>query len=96
MYKLALVVVQEVGWDTGSTVTAGDYIFFYVKGNENHQLGTGFLVHHRRVTQFNRLEFVSDRMSCIVLRGHWFNFIVLNMHALSENKSDDKKKDSLY
>jgi len=53
------------------------------------------LVHHGRVTQIKRLEFVSDRMSCIVLRGYWCNFIVLNMHALSEDKSDDSK-DSLY
>jgi len=28
MYKLALVGVQEVRWDTGSTVRAGDCIFF--------------------------------------------------------------------
>jgi len=28
MYKLALVGVQEVRCDTGSTVRAGDYIFF--------------------------------------------------------------------
>jgi hypothetical protein len=42
-YKLDLVDVQEVGWDKGSTVRAGDYILFYGKGNENHQLGTSFL-----------------------------------------------------
>jgi len=36
-------------------------------------------------------EFDSDKMSHIVLRGHWCNIIVLNMHAPSEEKSDDSK-----
>jgi hypothetical protein len=29
-------------WDTGGTEAAGEYIYFYEKGNENHELGTGF------------------------------------------------------
>src|SRR5215813_1186123 len=67
-YKLDLVGVQEVRWDKGGTVNAGDYSFFYGKGNENHQLGTGFFVHHRIAPAVKRVEFVSDRLSYIVLR----------------------------
>ena len=32
-YKLDLVGVQEVRWDKGGTVRAGDYIILYEKGN---------------------------------------------------------------
>ena len=46
-YKLDLVGVREVRWDKGGRVGAGDYNFLCGKGNENHQLGIGFLVHHR-------------------------------------------------
>jgi len=87
-YKLDLVGVQEVTWDK---VRAGDYIFFCGKGNENYQLGTEFFVHHRRVSAVQRVETVSDLMSYIVLRGQWSNTFVLNVHAPSEEKSDDSK-----
>jgi len=40
----------------------------------------------------NEVGFVSDRMSCIVLRGHWCNIIVLNVRAPSEEKSDGLKR----
>ena len=54
----------------------------------------GFFVHHRIVSAVT-VEFVSDRVSYIVLRGRWCNIIVLNVHAPSEDKSDDSK-DSFY
>jgi len=96
-YKLDLVGVQEVRWHKGGTERAGDYNFFYGKGNENHQLGTGFFVHHRVVPAVKRVEFVSDRVSYVYigLRGRWCNIVVLNVHATSEEKSDDSK-DSFY
>jgi hypothetical protein len=42
-YRLDLVGVQEVRWDGSGTVPAGEDPFFYGKGNENHELCTGFL-----------------------------------------------------
>ena len=45
-YKLDLVGVQEVRWDKEGTVSAEDCNFFYQKGNENHQLGTGLFINH--------------------------------------------------
>jgi len=76
MYKLDVVGVQEVRWEKEGTVRAGDYDFFYRKGNENHQLGTVFFVHRRIVSAVKKVEFVSDRLSYIVLRGRWRNTIL--------------------
>jgi exonuclease III len=94
-YKLDLMGVQEVRWDKGSTVRAGDYTFFYTNGIERHQLGTGFIVHQIIVSAIKRVELVRDRMSYMVLGGRWCNITVLNMHAPTEEKSDDSK-DSFY
>jgi exonuclease III len=76
IYKLHLVRVQEVRLVDSGSEPAGEYTFFYGKGNENHELGTGFSVHkriisvgtgfsvHKRIiSAVQRVEFVSDRMS---------------------------------
>jgi hypothetical protein len=69
-YKLDLVGMKEVRWEGGGTEPAGEYTLCYGKGNENHELGTGFFV-HMRIISVKRAEFVSDRMPYIILRGRW-------------------------
>jgi hypothetical protein len=52
-------------------------------------------VHKRIISAVKRVEFVSDRMSYIILRGRWCHIIVLNVHAPTEDKTD-VVKDSFY
>jgi hypothetical protein len=42
------VGVQEVRGESGGTEHAGEYTFFYEKGNENHELRTGLFVQKRQ------------------------------------------------
>jgi hypothetical protein len=90
-YKLDLMGVQEVRWEGSGTESAGEHTFFYGKGDENHELGTAFLVPKRIISAVKRVEFVSDRMSYIILRDRWYHIIVLNVHAPTEDKTDDVK-----
>jgi len=54
-----------------------------------------FIVHRRIVSALKRAEFVSDRLSYIVLGGRWRYTTVVNVHAPSEEKSDTSK-DGFY
>jgi exonuclease III len=65
------------------------------QGNENHELGASFFKDKRIISAVKWAEFVSDRMSYMVIRGHWCHIIVLNVHAPIEDKTDDMK-DSFY
>jgi hypothetical protein len=87
-YKLDLVRVQEVRQEGGGTEPAGAYTFINGKRNEN-------LVHKRIISALQRVRFVSDRMSYIILRGYLFHIVLLNVHAPTEDKIDDVRN-SLY
>jgi hypothetical protein len=41
--------------------------------------------------QLKRVEFVSERMSCIILRGRCCDNILLNVHAPTEDKINNVK-----
>ena len=61
--------VQEVGWEGSGTLKSGNYTLFYGEGNANYQLGTGRFVHRRIRSPVKKVEFISDRVSCITLKA---------------------------
>jgi hypothetical protein len=47
--------------------------------------------HKRIISEVKRVQFVSDRMQYIILRGRWCHIVVLNIHAPTKDKIDDVK-----
>jgi hypothetical protein len=90
-YKLKSVRVHEVRWDRGSTEPVGDYTFFYGTEIQNHKLDIRFL-HIWKLYQQLRTEHFSKRMSYIFIRNYWRNIGVLDVHATTEDKTDDTKE----
>jgi hypothetical protein len=76
-YKLDLV---QVRWEGGGTELA-EYTFFSGKENDTLELDTVYFFAHKRIIAVKRVQYVSDRMSYITLRGHWCLIIVLSIHA---------------
>jgi hypothetical protein len=56
--NLYLVGVQEVRWEGSGTEPAGECIFFYEKGKDNHGLGTSSFVHKRSISTVRGLRFL--------------------------------------
>jgi hypothetical protein len=63
----------------------------YENGNAYHYLGTGFSVNKGTISTVERVEFVGDRISCLILKGSWCYIIVLNVSVTAEDESDDVK-----
>ena len=65
-YKLDLVGVQEVRWKRGEPYEQGTVISS-MKRNSKSSAGNRIFVNQRITSPVKRVEFVSDRMSYIVL-----------------------------
>jgi hypothetical protein len=57
--------------------------------HENQDLKTSFFVQKKIVSAIKWAEVVPDRMLYIISRGHWCHIIILNIHAPTEDKTDD-------
>lgn len=57
---LELMRVQEVRRDKGGTEPAGNSVFFYVNGNNDHKLWTGDFVRKEIMSAFKSEAFVSE------------------------------------
>jgi hypothetical protein len=72
-----------------------DYTFFCRNENANHHLGTSCFIYKGIAPAVTSVTFVTDRIPYVTRRGPWGDIIVLNVHAPTEDKSDNMK-DTFY
>jgi hypothetical protein len=70
------------------------YFFLWQRAGKS-SIGSRFFLHQRILSAIRRVEFVSERMSYIAVRGRSCNIIDLNAYAPTEEKGGDSK-DSFY
>jgi hypothetical protein len=69
-------VQEQVRWERGGNEPRGEYIFLHEKPSKNHKLSTSFLNIKVSYQQLQGVEFVSDRVSYIILRGIHSMFLI--------------------
>jgi hypothetical protein len=62
---------EVVRWKMGGAELADNCTVSSGNGNTCHHFGTNFLVHKRIISAVTNAEFVTDRMSHIILKGYW-------------------------
>jgi len=89
-YKLYLVGVQGVMWDEGGSVIAG-IIILSMERKRKSSIGNRIFCAPKDNISNKTVDFVSDRVSYVGLRGRRCNTIVMNKRAPSEEKYNDSK-----
>ncbi|KAL4130807.1 hypothetical protein QTP88_008189 [Uroleucon formosanum] len=60
-------------------------------GGAEHQFGVGFIVNDKILHRVKKFKAVNDRFFYIELECRWFNVILINGYAPTENKEDEVK-----
>ncbi|XP_047000894.1 uncharacterized protein LOC124616615 [Schistocerca americana] len=92
-YKLDLVVMQETRWLGEETRKEDGYTLFYGGCVDKHEFSTGFVMHNKAANSVKGFKAVLKRMPCIVLANKVSDITFINVHALTEDKTDEEKEE---
>ncbi|XP_025415967.1 craniofacial development protein 2-like [Sipha flava] len=85
------VALQEIRWeDTGKTKVSQTTIF-NGKYEHPHKLGTGFAIHESIIHTAKEFKDINPRISTITIKSKNLDMILINAHALTEEKDEDEK-----
>ena len=94
-YKIDITCIQEMRWVGKGTIERKDCTVFYSCHEKEHRLGVGFIVSNRIKCNVINFEAINERLCKIRIKGKFFNYSIINIHAPTEDK-EDNDKDSFY
>jgi len=89
-YRLDIIAIQEVRWPREGNLKTGNWTVFH-SGGTGHQLGFGFNVNDKILPRVKDFKAVNDRIRYIELGCRWFNVMLINGYAPTEDKEDEVK-----
>jgi len=92
-YKVKIVALQEIRWNDEGTININDTTILYGKSNERRQFGVGFAVHKSLVHTIKKFKVINCRIAFLIVNGKFFNIVFINVHAPTEEKSQDAKEE---
>lgn len=85
-----ITAVQEVRWDGSGSLKTQEMTILY-SGGEKHERGVGFVIKNSFLPNIVRFEPISDRSCYIELKGKWFNILIINCYAPTDDKNEEIK-----
>ncbi|XP_033231545.1 craniofacial development protein 2-like, partial [Belonocnema kinseyi] len=92
------IALQETRWPNEGILSKNNYAMFY-GGGKGGALGSGFLINKRILQAVTDVQFVSDRLSYIILKNSTYKQAIINVHCPTEttDKNEiDNIKDLYY
>jgi len=95
VYRVDIIALQEVWWTGSGILGKWDCTLFYSCDNNDHILGTGFLVSKRINHLIIDFEPFTPRICILRIRGKFLNYGIVNGHAPTET-SDNEEMDGVF
>jgi exonuclease III len=95
--KIAIAAIQETRWNksTPQAFMSSKYNIYTSSQTNKHEFGVAFFVD----SEFNHLVInftpISERLCVLRLKGRFFNYSLINIHAPT-NDSEEDAKDAFY
>lgn len=87
-YQLDITAIQETRWPGQGNLKT--YIY---SGGLACQAGVGFVVSDELLPNVKRFEAINDRICYLELKSKWYNLVIINGYAPTEDKNEDIKNE---
>ena len=94
-YKTDITALQEIRWTGEGIIDKKNHTIFYCSDRKRHMFGTGFIVNKRNKHLVTDFKAKTPRICKKRVRGLFFNYSHICVHAPTEEKDDDEK-DNFY